>query len=83
MKQYRLGDLLWWFKQKDVMNEIGTIMGVDYVDTNTPGWFKHQMAASQNLLNNMLDKAKEELGRKGEELGEKGMPVELQRKCKL
>ena len=80
MKQYHLGDLLWWFKQKDVMNEIGSIMGVDYIDTNTPGWFKHQMAASQNLLNNMSDKAKEELGRKGEELAEKGMPVELQRK---
>ena len=80
MKQYRLGDLLLWFKQKDVMNEIGNIMGVDYVDTNTPGWFKHRMAASQNLLNNMTGKEKDELHRKGEELAAKGMPVEFQRK---
>ena len=55
-------------------------MGLEKVDTNTPGWFEHRMLATQKILDNMMDNEKKELRRKGEEMRKNGMPEELQRK---
>ena len=79
-KQYRLGDILWWHFQDDVLKEIGTMMGIDAVDTNTPGWFNHRTAASKNILDKMTEAKKNELRKLGDEMLEKGMPEEIQRK---
>jgi hypothetical protein len=79
-KQYRLGDLLWWLQPDDVLKEISNIMGMDNVDTHTPGWFKFRMAATQNILNNMTEDEKDLLRRKGEELAKNGMPEQMKRK---
>ena len=54
-KQYRLGDVLWWIKPDEVLKEISNIMGMDNVDTHTPGWFKYRMAATKNILDNMRE----------------------------
>jgi hypothetical protein len=75
-----MGDLLWWFKKDEVLNEISNIMGIGGVDTNTPGWFQHRMAATQNILNNMTDTALNDLQMKGEEVAERGMPEDMKRK---
>jgi len=79
-KQYRLGDLLWWHCRADVLKEIAMIMGIDEVDTNTPGWFQHRTTASRNILNKMSEADKSELRKLGDKILEKGMPEEIQRK---
>jgi len=79
-KQYKLSDLLWWLRRDVVLKEISNIMGLEKVDTNTPGWFEHRMLATQKILDNMMDDEKKELRRKGEEMRKNGMPEELQRK---
>jgi len=79
-KQYRLGDILWWLKPNDVLNEISNIMGMDNVDTHTPGWFKFRMAATQNILNTMTENDKDWLRMKGEELAKNGVPEQMKRK---
>ena len=63
-----------------VLKEISNIMGLEKVNTNTPGWFEHQMLATQKNLDNMMDDEKKALRRKGEEMRKNGMPEELQRK---
>lgn len=67
-------------RKDEVLNEISNIMGLETVDTNTPGWFGHRMEATQNILNKMTDEEKKELRRIGEEMRKEGMPEELQRK---
>ena len=62
------------------MKEIGSIMDLESVDTNTPGWFAHRTTAAKNLLDKMTDAEKNILRKKGEEMAEKGFPEELQRK---
>lgn len=62
------------------MKEIATIMGVDEIDTNNPEWFKHRLAASKNIIDEMSDSMKEGLRKKGEEMAEKGFPEDVQRR---
>ena len=78
-KQYRLTNVLWWTNQENVMKEVAVLMDLAYVDTNTPGWFKHCTAAAKSIIDNMPEVEKRELQMKAQELAEKGFPPELQR----
>ena len=80
IKQYRLGDILWWLQRDDVMKEIATLMGEGSIDTNTTGWFPLRTQASKNILDRMTDAEKAELRKKGEEMARNGKPKEIQRK---
>lgn len=79
-KQYRLGDVLWWLHQDEVLKEIGRIKGKDSIDTTTPGWFEHRTTATKNILANMIDSDREELQRKAAEMALKGLPDDIKRK---
>lgn len=79
-KQYRLTDVLWWSDPNKVMNEIANIMGLDSVDTNTPGWFQHRTTATKNIIDNMSNAETNRLRQTAESMSEKGFPEELQRK---
>jgi hypothetical protein len=79
-KHYKLTDVLWWTNQENVMKEVAVLMDLDYVDTNTPGWFKHRTAAAKSIIDNMPEGEKIKLQMKAQELAEKGFPPELQRK---
>jgi hypothetical protein len=80
LKEYRLGDLLWWLRKDDVMAEISELMGNDSVNTNTPGWFQLRTVAAKNILGRMTEAEKKDLRKKGEEIAKKGMPEHLKRK---
>ena len=56
------------------------MVGLDSVDTNTPGWFENRTVACKNILENMTDAEKDILRKKAEEMAEKGMPEDIQRK---
>lgn len=62
------------------MSEIGIIMGLESVDTNTPGWFIHRTTATKNILCKMSEAEKDNLRNIGKEMAETGMPEDLQRK---
>lgn len=64
----------------EVLKEISNIMGMDNVNTHTPGWFKYRMAATKNILDNMPEKEKDSLRMKGEELAKNGLPEQMKRK---
>lgn len=55
-------------------------MDLEYVDTNTPGWFNYRTAAAKSIIDQMNDMEKHKLRMKGQEFAEKGFPPELQRK---
>jgi hypothetical protein len=62
------------------MKEVAVLMDLEYVDTNTPGWFRHRTAAAKTIIDNMTDAEKNKLQVKAQELADKGFPPELQRK---
>ena len=79
-KQYQLTDVLWWTNQENVMKEVAGLMNLEYTDTNTPGWFNHRTAAAKIIIENMTEGEKTKLQLKAQELAEKGLQAELQRK---
>ena len=62
------------------MKEIARVMGIDKVDTNTPGWFQNRTTAARNILNRMSEADKKELHKFGDQILENGMPEEIRRK---
>ena len=62
------------------MKEVAGLMGLEYADMNTPGWFNHRTAAAKTIIENMTEGEKTKLQLKAHELAEKGLPAELQRK---
>ena len=62
------------------MEEVAVIMGIEYADTNTPGWFNHRTAAAKTIIENMSETEKRNLRTTAQELSDKGFPAELQRK---
>lgn len=79
-KSYRLNDVLWWTKPEVVLKEIANLMGLEYADTQTLGWFNYRTAASKNILRCMTHVEKEKLRKDAEDMAENGLPVDLQRK---
>jgi hypothetical protein len=79
-KVLRLPEVLWHFHKDDVMKEIAKIMEVDEVGTDYPEWFKYRTAASKNIIDNMSESDKDGLRKKREEMAEKGLPEEVQRR---
>jgi hypothetical protein len=80
LKKYRMQDLLWWLKKKDVMEEISKISGIEDIDTNHPEWFSYRITASKNILSEMTESEKDSLRRKGELFSKEGLPEDLKRK---
>lgn len=76
----RLTDVLWWTQPQDVLNEIGTIMELPSVTTNTPGWMNHRLTASKNILDAMTPDEKKILEGKAEAMGGHGLPEDVKRK---
>ena len=62
------------------MAEIAKIMDLDYVDTNTPGWFAYRTKAAKNILDRMSEESKTRLQLEADEMAEKGFPEDLQRR---
>jgi hypothetical protein len=55
-------------------------MGAENVNTNTPGWFQLRTVATKNILENMTVPRKLELVKQAEDLSERGLPDDIQRK---
>jgi hypothetical protein len=72
--------VLWWTKPKEVLNEIATVLGLEYADTNTPGWFNYRTTAIKNILTHMSEARKNKLKAEAETFAERGLPEEVQRK---
>ena len=49
----RRAEIIWQTRQKDVMEEIGRILEVAEVTTETPGWFQARTPAIKNLIEMM------------------------------
>lgn len=62
------------------MKEVASIMGLESVDTNTPGWFQNRTPAARNILNDMSVEQKKRLQDEADEMGAKGLPEDVQRK---
>ena len=78
--RYRLTDVLWWTRPKDVFKEIATILGLDTADTKTPGWFQLCTKASKNIINSMTNEDRNKLENVADQLQKDGFPEELQRR---
>ena len=79
-QKYRLNDVLWWTRQKDVFTEIAPMKGLDSADSNTPGWFTLRRTAEKNILDAMTEVEKEILRKEAERLAGEGLPKDIQRK---
>ena len=75
--KYRLTDVLWWTRQKDVLAKIAKIKNLPTVDTNTPG---HFLSASKNILNAMTAEEKRNFEEEAENYHFEGLPTNVQRK---
>lgn len=62
------------------MKEVGKIMGIPNVTTNTEGWFKNHSKTMKKILSKMSDAEKNALNKEAEEMVENGMPEDYQRK---
>lgn len=78
--KYRLTDVLWWTRQKDVLAEIAKILNLPTVDTNTPGWLQHRLPASKNILDAMTAEVKRKFEEEAENYRFEGLPSDVQRK---
>ncbi len=79
-QKYRLNDVLWWTRQKDVFAEIAAMKGLDSADSNTPGWFTLRRTAEKNILDAMTEVETEILRKEAERLAGEGLPKDIQRK---
>jgi hypothetical protein len=79
-KKHRLIEVLWYKKEDVVMKEVASLMGLPSADTHTPGWLGYRTQASKNVLNNMSVVDKNALQDQADEIVEKGLPEERQRK---
>lgn len=78
--RYRLTDILWWTKQKDVFQEIASILGLDNADTKTPGWFQLRTKASKNIINSMTQEDRNNLENEADRMQKEGLPQDVQRR---
>jgi hypothetical protein len=78
--KYRLTDVLWWTRQKDVLAEIAKLKKLPTVDTNTPGWLQHRLPASKNILDAMTAEEKRKFEQEAENHRIEGLPSDVQRK---
>jgi hypothetical protein len=62
------------------MNEVAEVMGLEFANTNTPGWFAYRTTATKNILDNMSKARKNKLQMEAEKFAEKGLPEDVQRK---
>jgi len=79
-QKYRLGDVLWWTRQKEIFAEIAAMKGLESADTNTPGWFTLRRTAEKNILDRMTEEEKIDLRGEAERMARKGLPKDIQRK---
>jgi len=79
-QNYRLGDVLWWTRQKDVFVEIAAMKGLESADTNTPGWFTLRQTAEKNILDRMTEGERNDLRGEAERMAREGLPKDIQRK---
>jgi hypothetical protein len=79
-KRYHLQDVLWWTRPDEVLLEIAKIMDIDSANTQTPKWFQYRTRAAKNILNDMSNRAKNQLRDEADKMSAQGLPVDLQRK---
>ena len=72
-QKYRLGDILWWTRQKDLFAEIAAMMGLPSADSNTPGWFTLRRTAEKNILDGMTEEEKRILSGEAERMAREGL----------
>ena len=71
-QKYRLNDVLWWTRQKDVFAEIAAMKGLDSADSNTPGWFTLHWTAEKNILDAMTEVEKRDITKRGRKVSRGG-----------
>jgi hypothetical protein len=79
-QKYRLGDVLWWTRQRDVFTEIAAMKGIEWADSNTPGWFTLRRTAEKRILEAMTEGERGELRGEAERMAKEGLPKDIQRK---
>jgi hypothetical protein len=80
LSRYRLTDVLWWTRRREIFEEIANIMGLESANTFTPGWFSHRNTAAKNIMEKMTEADKKLLRDKGDKMATEGMPDEIRRK---
>lgn len=78
--RFRLTDILWWTREKDVFEEIASFLGLDNANTFTPGWFQLRTAASKNILDRMGDEERRKLEEEADRMQKEGLPPDVQRR---
>ena len=79
-KNLKMTDYLWHTKREEVLNEIAVLMGLEHVDTNTPGWFAFRTRATKRIIEGMTEVEKSKLRGEVDDMARKGFPKELQQK---
>ncbi|KAF8811080.1 hypothetical protein BYT27DRAFT_7253210 [Phlegmacium glaucopus] len=78
--KYRLTDVLWWTREKDVLVEVALLMNLPTATTTTPGWLGFRLPASKNIIDAMTVQDKRVLEEVAEKMRIEGLPDDLQRK---
>lgn len=55
-------------------------MGLPKADSFTPGWLKHRLPASKNIIDRMTEEEKSVLEEEAEKFRVEGLPSDVQRK---
>ncbi|KAF9552459.1 hypothetical protein CPC08DRAFT_728600 [Agrocybe pediades] len=67
-------NVVWDTMQDRVMAEIAKLMGLEYVDTNTKGWFSKRMSAIGNIIKQLSDDEKVALDAEVQRRMDRGNP---------
>jgi hypothetical protein len=72
-------NVIWQTQKPAVEEELKAILGVESLDTNTPGYFEQRTAAAKRVLDRMSEQERTGILALVEERREQGNPPEVQR----
>jgi hypothetical protein len=73
-------EVFWNLHQKDVLQEISILLGVEEVTTITPGWFPLRLPAICNIIKRMSPEELGQLDADVERTNKEGYPDEVKKK---
>jgi len=76
----KLTQVLWLTREKDVLAEIASLLGVPEANTKTPGWFGVRMKAMGNIIEWMSPEERAELEKERERISQEGHLEDVRRK---
>ena len=73
-------EAIWGLYRDQVFKEIGNMMGVEDMTTNTPGWFQMRMPAIKRVFDSMTEVEKAVLDSEQERMMGEGYPEQTKRR---